>query len=66
MSEVVRHAIKVDFWDVEDLAGKILAALAYPTLARELREQGRMEAEQLSWDRVAEQMIDIYDSVCRR
>ncbi len=66
VSELVRHAIKVDFWDVEDLAGKILAALAYPTLAREMREQGRLEAERLGWDRVAGQMIEIYGSLCRR
>jgi glycosyltransferase involved in cell wall biosynthesis len=66
VSEVVRHAIKVDFWDVEDLAGKILAALAYPTLASELREQGRVEAERLGWDRVAAQMSGIYGDLCRR
>jgi glycosyltransferase involved in cell wall biosynthesis len=66
VSELVRHAIKVDFWDVEDLAGKILAALAYPTLARELRVQGRLEAERLGWDRVAAQMTEIYGSLSRR
>ncbi len=66
VSEVVRHAIKVDFWDVEDLAGKILAALSYPTLARELREQGRREARRLNWDEAAARMSDVYDELTRR
>jgi len=30
------HALTVDFWDVDELAGKICAALTYDALTREM------------------------------
>ncbi len=63
VAEVLQHAIKVDFWDVEALAGKILAALSYPTLARQLKSEGRREAARLNWDAVADRVMDLYRGV---
>ena len=36
VAEVVRNAIKVDFWDVREMANKICALLAYPLSKAEL------------------------------
>jgi glycosyltransferase involved in cell wall biosynthesis len=66
VAEVVRHAIKVDFWDVEDLASKILAALAYPALAGELRRNGREESARLNWGEVSMHVLDVYDELTRK
>jgi glycogen synthase len=65
VSEVLRHALKVDFWDVGDLAAKIVAALRYPSLSRQLSHSGREEVARLSWDAVAEQTERIYQEVAR-
>jgi glycosyltransferase involved in cell wall biosynthesis len=62
-AELLRNALKVDFWDVDDLAGKILAALRYPSLASELRERGRAEVGRLTWDGVAERFDALYREV---
>ena len=35
VAEVVRNAIKVDFWDIREMANKICAILSYPFLAAE-------------------------------
>ena len=43
VAEVLQHVLKVDFWDTEDLANKILAILRHPPLAQTLREQGHEE-----------------------
>ena len=43
MSEVLTHALKVDFWDIEDMASKIVAVLKYPPLSQHLKEHGRFE-----------------------
>jgi glycosyltransferase involved in cell wall biosynthesis len=64
-SELLRNALKVDFWDVDDLAEKILAALRYPSLARELRERGRAEVGRITWDGVAERFDGLYREVLR-
>jgi glycogen(starch) synthase len=33
VGEVLTHVLKVDFWDVDEMANKILAALRYPCYA---------------------------------
>jgi len=48
--EVLRSALKVDYWDVQGIAEKILAVLSYPDLSRMLQEEGKAEALALRWD----------------
>lgn len=66
VSEVLRHALKVDFWDVQDIANKILAALSYATLHQELRHKGSLEVQSFSWDTVAAQVEGVYADAMRR
>jgi len=63
ISEVLNNALKVDFWDVEDIASKIIAALQYPTLHRELRRQGNVEVRSFNWDATAKIMESVYREV---
>jgi glycosyltransferase involved in cell wall biosynthesis len=65
VSELLQNALKVDFWDVDDLAGKIVAALRYPSLAGELRERGKAEVARLTWSGVAERLEALYREVIR-
>ncbi len=60
VSEVLRHALKVDFWDVDDIANKIIAALSYSTLHSELRHHGTVEVQGFSWDTVAGEVERLY------
>jgi glycosyltransferase involved in cell wall biosynthesis len=62
-SELLRNALKVDFWDVDDLASKIVSVLRYRALSVELEEAGREEAGALSWDWVAEHTETVYREV---
>ena len=63
VSEVLTHALKVDFWDVDEMANKILAVLRHPPLRRALRQQGHIELEKFSWVDSAKKLKDIYESV---
>lgn len=48
LQEVVKHGqngLLADFWDVEAIAGHVLAALERPAAARPLRHAGRITAE---------------------
>jgi len=60
VSEVLRSALKVDFWDVADIANKILAVLSYPALTEALREEGREEVRSMRWERPAALVRDAY------
>lgn len=61
VSEVLTHALKVDFWDVDDMAGKILAILKYPALSREMLRNGRKELQAIRWDVAAERILAVYN-----
>lgn len=60
VSEVLNHTLKVDFWDTDEMANKILALLNYSPLHTELTNRGYHEAKTLTWDAPAQKCIDIY------
>lgn len=62
VAEVLTHVLKVDFWDFNEMANKIVAVLKYPPLQMTLREHGNFEVCQFSWKDSAQQCLDIYRS----
>jgi glycosyltransferase involved in cell wall biosynthesis len=61
VSEVINHALKVDFWDINEMANKIIAVLRHPPLARTLREQGGFEVKKMSWTDSARACVSVYE-----
>ncbi len=60
VSEVLRHALKVDYWDVDSMADAIHALVKYPALSKFFVTHGREEVDQMKWDRCAEDIYDVY------
>ncbi len=54
------HALTVDSWDVNKLADYILAVLKYPVLADHLKSINTQKLLDLSWERVARQVMKVY------
>ena len=65
VSEVIQNALKVDFWDVREMANKICAVLRYPRLAEEMVRNCREELKGIKWENAATQLNAIYSDVCR-
>jgi glycosyltransferase involved in cell wall biosynthesis len=63
VSEVLTHALKVDFWDTDEMANKILAVLRHPPLQRTLRQHGQIELRKLSWNDSARKIREVYENV---
>jgi glycosyltransferase involved in cell wall biosynthesis len=63
VSEVLTHALKVDFWDVDEIANKIVAVLKYPPLQLTLRNHGNFEVRKLRWIDSARKCAAIYEDV---
>ena len=61
VSEVLSHVLKVDFWDIDEMANKILAVLRHPPLQRTLRQHGAIELRKLSWTDSARKLKEIYE-----
>lgn len=60
VSEVLTHALKVDFWDVDDMANKIAAVLRHGPLGQTLRQHGAFEVDRLTWDDAARKVLRSY------
>jgi glycosyltransferase involved in cell wall biosynthesis len=63
VGEVMSHVLRVDFWDVDEMANKILAAMRYPVMRRQLVQEGKQQLQQLSWREAATKVYDLYRSL---
>ncbi len=63
VSEVLTHALKVDFWDIDEMVNKILAVIRHRSLHKTLRENGKKQAHTVSWKKAAQKVKHIYKEV---
>lgn len=66
VSEVVRHCLKVDFWDIDQMANKMLSVLRHAPLHRELQRRGKEEVHTFTWDVPAKKCLEVYSGVLSR
>jgi glycosyltransferase involved in cell wall biosynthesis len=66
VAEVLHHAIKVDFWDIDAMADAIYALLAYPSISEMAVRCGLDEVNALKWDNAALQIKNIYAKAVKR
>jgi glycosyltransferase involved in cell wall biosynthesis len=64
VSEVMPHAIKVDFWDVKALAAAICSVLRYESLSQVLRQNSKKHIQQLTWEKAADDIKEVYHELC--
>ncbi len=63
VSEILKHAIKIDFWDIHAMADAIYGVLNYPGLSHYFRKHGKSEVDNLKWENTAAKVREIYASV---
>ena len=62
-AEVLKYALKVDFWDVDAMADDIYALLQYPALSDFANRQGFDEVNALKWNNATKKLKKVYESV---
>ena len=65
-AEVLKYALKVDFWDVDAMADDIYALLKYPALSRFAEKQGFKEVNDLKWNNATAKLKKVYESVLNK
>lgn len=63
VSEILRHAVKVNFWDIDAMADAIYGILNYDALSGVFKKYGKDEVDNLKWENSARQVRDVYTSV---
>jgi glycosyltransferase involved in cell wall biosynthesis len=66
ISEVIKNALRVDFWDIDEMANKVIAALEMPALHQTLREHSAKELEKMSWHKQAGKITEVYEKAKKR
>ncbi len=59
-SEAFKNCLRVDFWDTDEMANKIVSLLRYTPLHKTLADEGKREINLFTWDNVADKTIDVY------
>jgi len=63
VAEILTHAVKTDFWDIDAMADAIYGILNYPALSNMFIKNGKEEVIRLKWDNSARHVKDIYERV---
>lgn len=66
VAEILTHAVKVDFWDIDAMADAIYGILKYPALSGMFIRNGREEVIALKWENSARQVRNVYKEVLRK
>jgi glycogen(starch) synthase len=63
VAEVLRHALKVDFWDIDAIADAIYGLLHYDALSRMFVHYGKEEVDNMKWENAAHKIKEVYNTV---
>lgn len=63
VAEVLKNAIKIDFWDVEGMADAIYGLIHYESLSKMFIKNGIEEVDNLKWEHAAKQVKEVYNNV---
>ncbi len=63
VSEILRHALKIDFWDVDAMADSIYGLCNYDALSETFKKYGKEEVENLKWENAAFNVKMVYETV---
>ncbi len=60
VSEVIRNVLKVDFWDVQQMADMIIGLMEYGGINEELSKEAYRELNEITWGKAAEEFVNLY------
>lgn len=60
IAEILTSALKVDFWDEDEMANQIVNVLRSPALAKELLANAQREHQAMSWNQAADALTRLY------
>ncbi len=61
VGEVLKNCLKVDFWDIKEMANQIASIVSHQALAVELITNLKPEYDKLSWQSVSDKLIKLYE-----
>lgn len=66
VSEILQHALKIDFWDTNAMADAIYGLLHYRGLTEMFTRYGKGEVDNLKWEHAASKVKQIYFDMLKK
>lgn len=63
VSEILSTALKSHFWDIDDMADKVVSVLRHQKLKKHLSINGREEVKTIHWKKAADTLVSVYNSL---
>jgi glycogen(starch) synthase len=63
VSEVITGALKVDFWNIEEMGDMIINVILHEALRSDLVRHAREEVQNLHWDAAARRTVEVYQQL---
>jgi glycosyltransferase involved in cell wall biosynthesis len=63
VSEILTNALKSHFWDIDDMADKVVSVLRHYKLKNHLLVSGREEVKGIHWKKAADSLISVYKNL---
>ncbi len=63
VSEVLKYAMKIDFWDVDAMADAIYGLLNYHALSDMFKHFGKEEVDNMKWENSARKVYEVYQKL---
>lgn len=62
-AEILTHAVKTDYWDIDAMADAIYGIIKYPAMYKDMRELGLEEVNNIKWYDAGIKVRNIYNRV---
>ncbi len=66
VSEILKFAVKIDYWDTHAMADAIYGLLNYPAMWNMFMKHGKEEVDSLQWKNSAKNVRDVYVNVLNK
>lgn len=63
VAEVLRNCLKVDYWDINEMANQITSIVLNDSLGLTLVENAKSELNNLSWSKTADKVFEVYNQL---
>jgi glycosyltransferase involved in cell wall biosynthesis len=60
VGEILHSCLRVDFWDINEMANQMIAAVRSEALRSQLLEGAQQEVSNMSWHKAADKIYEIY------
>lgn len=65
VAEVLKNAVKIDYWDEDAMADAIYGIVNYKGLAKMFIRHSKKEVDEMKWDKPAQEVKDIYKTILK-